>query len=188
MGDHLVVGLNTIMSLSKNIDIKLIKQLFEKGKTNSEISKLLDIKSSTVSYWKKKLNFDLERVTHDWDKIQKAHNNGASYSQLGEMFGVSKRALQMARNRGDFTVRKIKRVPKDLIRKRKREEWMRYHARKKYNTPIGEDISKIKEFYKNCPDGYEVDHIIPLSKGGSHCLSNLQYLTISENRKKSNKI
>jgi uncharacterized protein YjcR len=176
------------MSLSKNVDAKLIEKLFRKGKSNSEISKLLGIKSATVSYWKKKLGFDLERVTHDWDKIQQAHNDGSSYAQLGQLFGVSKRALQMARNRGDFTVRERQRIPKDLIRKRKREAWMRYHSRKKYNTPVDEDVSKIKEFYKNCPEGYEVDHIIPLSKGGSHSLSNLQYLTVSENRKKSNKI
>lgn len=176
------------MSLSKNIDAKLIKQLFDQGKTNSEISKLLDIKSATVSYWRKKLDYPLTSVKQDWQKIQEAHDNGASYNELGQMFGVTKRSLQMARNRGDFKVRVRPRVPKDQIRKRKREAWMRYHARKKYNTPVGEDISKIKEFYKNCPEGYEVDHIIPLSKGGTHSLDNLQYLTIQENRKKSNKI
>lgn len=35
---------------------------------------------------------------------------------------------------------------------------------------------------------HEVDHIIPLSKGGLHHPSNLQVLTAEENRKKSNKI
>ena len=46
----------------------------------------------------------------------------------------------------------------------------------------------IGRFYKNCPQGYEVDHIIPISRGGKHCLSNLQYLTKEENRKKSAKL
>lgn len=46
----------------------------------------------------------------------------------------------------------------------------------------------IKKIYENCPDGHEVDHIIPLSKGGLHHEDNLQYLTIEENRKKGNKI
>jgi len=50
------------------------------------------------------------------------------------------------------------------------------------------DRATIKTIYANCPEGYEVDHIIPLSKGGKHHESNLQYLTVSENRKKSNKI
>ena len=51
-----------------------------------------------------------------------------------------------------------------------------------------EEKHLIGEFYKNCPEGYEVDHIIPVSKGGKHKLSNLQYLTMEENRRKSAKI
>jgi len=50
------------------------------------------------------------------------------------------------------------------------------------------DKEKIKMIYANCPDGHEVDHIIPLSKGGKHHEDNLQYLTVKENRRKSNKI
>ena len=68
------------------------------------------------------------------------------------------------------------------------EAWQRYMAKRKNQTPTDTDIKSLQEFYMNCPPGYEVDHIIPISKGGLHCLSNLQYLTISENRKKSNKI
>ncbi len=45
----------------------------------------------------------------------------------------------------------------------------------------------IGRFYKNCPNGYEVDHIIPISRGGKHILSNLQYLTKEENKRKSYK-
>lgn len=51
-----------------------------------------------------------------------------------------------------------------------------------------EERKAIGLFYKNCPEGYEVDHIIPISKGGKHMLQNLQYLTIYENRSKGNKI
>lgn len=68
------------------------------------------------------------------------------------------------------------------------EAWARYMAKKKNQTPENADINAIQQFYINCPEGYEVDHIIPISKGGLHTLDNLQYLTISENRKKSNKI
>jgi 5-methylcytosine-specific restriction endonuclease McrA len=75
-----------------------------------------------------------------------------------------------------------------LIRSRKNEAWARYMAKRKNQTPEGVNIKSIQEFYANCPHGYEVDHITPISKGGLHTLENLQYLTISENRKKSNKI
>ena len=51
-----------------------------------------------------------------------------------------------------------------------------------------EEMELIGEFYRNCPLGYEVDHIIPISRGGKHCLSNLQYLTRLENAKKGYKL
>lgn len=75
-----------------------------------------------------------------------------------------------------------------LYRARMNESWARYMAKRKNQTPENADIKAIQQFYANCPKGYEVDHIIPLSKGGLHTLENLQYLTIGENRKKSNKI
>jgi hypothetical protein len=51
-----------------------------------------------------------------------------------------------------------------------------------------EEKKHIGDFYKNCPHGHEVDHIIPISKGGKHILSNLQYLTWKENRSKGAKL
>lgn len=68
------------------------------------------------------------------------------------------------------------------------EAWHRYMAKRKNQTPVDVDVKALQQFYLNCPDGYEVDHIHPVSKGGLHTLENLQYLTISENRRKSNKI
>ena len=61
-----------------------------------------------------------------------------------------------------------------------------YRAR--LSTPCDADLIKLKEIYQNCPEGYEVDHIVPLSRGGLHHQDNLQYLTRQENRSKSNKI
>lgn len=46
------------------------------------------------------------------------------------------------------------------------------------------ELNEITQFYKNCPEGYHVDHIIPVCKGGRHHIDNLQYLTPIENWKK----
>lgn len=50
------------------------------------------------------------------------------------------------------------------------------------------EARSIKEFYNSRPENYEVDHIIPLSKGGLNHISNLQYLSKEDNRQKYNKI
>ena len=76
----------------------------------------------------------------------------------------------------------------EQYRARMNEANARYMARRKFQTPADENISALQEYYANCPKGYEVDHIIPISKGGLHSLSNLQYLTKEDNRRKSNKI
>ena len=57
-------------------------------------------------------------------------------------------------------------------------------------TPSWFEKNEIKEIYKDCPTGYQVDHIIPLrgkNVSGLHVASNLQYLTEKENHVKRNK-
>lgn len=56
-------------------------------------------------------------------------------------------------------------------------------------TPIWANKRDIRYFYLNCPEGYHVDHIIPLHGkfvSGLHVLENLQYLPATENLQKSN--
>lgn len=65
-----------------------------------------------------------------------------------------------------------------------------YNARKAQRTPKWANLETIKEFYSKCPEGYHVDHIIPLNGElvcGLHVENNLQYLTAQENIQKSNK-
>lgn len=64
----------------------------------------------------------------------------------------------------------------------------RYRAKQYRVLAPNANPIKIKDIYLNCTEGYEVDHIIPLSKGGLHHENNLQYLLKEENRKKSNKL
>jgi hypothetical protein len=65
-----------------------------------------------------------------------------------------------------------------------------YNARKKQACPSWTDLDVIEKIYAGCPDGHDVDHIVPL-KGevvcGLHVPWNLQYLPLGENRRKKNK-
>ena len=70
-----------------------------------------------------------------------------------------------------------------------REKTTRRNNSKIQRMPRWADLEKIKEIYRICPEGYQVDHIIPLQGvlvSGLHVENNLQYLTSSENRSKSN--
>jgi hypothetical protein len=91
--------------------------------------------------------------------------------------------------------RKNKGIPvkakRSIEEKRKYQNYYskKYKACKLHRTPNWADLAAIKQFYLNCPEGYEVDHIIPLkgkNVSGLHILENLQYLPASLNRKKSN--
>jgi len=60
----------------------------------------------------------------------------------------------------------------------------------KQATPKWANLDKIKEIYLLCPNGYHVDHIIPLNNEivcGLHVENNLQYLLATDNLIKSNK-
>lgn len=70
-----------------------------------------------------------------------------------------------------------------------------YYAKRRaailQRTPKWADLKAIQQFYQNCPKGYEVDHVIPLqgkNVSGLHVLNNLQYLPMSENRSKGNRM
>ena len=62
-------------------------------------------------------------------------------------------------------------------------------AARRKRVPAWADRIAIQKFYRACPKGYEVDHVIPLqgeNVSGLHVLENLQYLTRKDNRRKSN--
>lgn len=60
------------------------------------------------------------------------------------------------------------------------------HGRKYKPYKFFGQSEMIREFYATCPEGYHVDHIVPLSKDGEHRMENLQWLKKSLNLKKHN--
>ena len=69
----------------------------------------------------------------------------------------------------------------------------KYKAAKLQRIPVWitkDELNMIRFFYIKCPEGSDVDHIVPLqgrNVSGLHVLSNLQYLTKEENGRKANK-
>ena len=64
------------------------------------------------------------------------------------------------------------------------------NAQRRTRTPAWSETKQILEFYKNCPPGHHVDHIVPLqgrTVSGLHVLNNLQYLPAQENLSKGNR-
>ena len=88
---------------------------------------------------------------------------------------------------------KAKDYNKKYYQEHKKEDVARqakHRASKLQRTPVWADHTELKKIYINCPDGYHVDHIIPLQGekvSGLHVPENLQYLTAEENLSKSNK-
>lgn len=89
----------------------------------------------------------------------------------------------------------------DSIKRNRRNTYIKYReeylfkasinrCNRKLRIPNWADLRKIREVYIKCPEGYHVDHIIPLQGklvSGLHVESNLQYLTAKENIAKGNK-
>lgn len=81
----------------------------------------------------------------------------------------------------------LRKMTDEELRSRNAQNQSKYRAKGYRVLAPDADSSIIKEIYKNRPEGYEVDHIIPLSKGGLHHQDNLQYLVMKDNRSKGNR-
>ena len=102
--------------------------------------------------------------------------------------------LNRARLERDEKAREIKRLSNLAYRKTEKGMSVRknHHAKRKAlkrnlaccSSSI--DMETLRIIYKDCPSGYHVDHILPLSKGGLHHPDNLQYLPAVINIKKGN--
>ena len=149
------------------------KDTLEYKTQRKEISRRYYLKNTV-----KILNYSKEWISLNKEKAAETRRNySSSHKQM----------------RIEITKRYIKRHP-DKVRIWKRISCAHRRARLLKAMPIWLSKAQKKEiskFYKDCPEGYQVDHIIPLRSRivcGLHVLWNLQYLPASENLKKSNKL
>jgi hypothetical protein len=66
----------------------------------------------------------------------------------------------------------------------------KYLADRTQRIPGWANMPELVAFYKNCPEGYHVDHVYPLRGkyvSGLHVIGNLQYLPAVENMRKNNR-
>lgn len=102
---------------------------------------------------------------------------------------ISRRNLLWARANADKIAEYSKKYLKNP-ENRKRNYALSAHKKAYRSGAVRCDCCSEEEIltlYLNRPEGMEVDHIVPRSKGGKHCVNNLQYLTPAENKQKGNK-
>ena len=74
-------------------------------------------------------------------------------------------------------------------RKKKKEDKAIYKSRLRKAMPFWANRDKIRQIYQDRPEGFHVDHIIPIRGDlvcGLHVHYNMQYLCAEDNMKKSN--
>jgi hypothetical protein len=120
--------------------------------------------------------------TSEERKARFAENNRRWLAKAGVKEKRNERDKKTAAER----FRKWQQANKDKVRLKNANE----RAARLQRLPTWADKSAIKDFYLNCPEGYHVDHVIPLQGkivSGLHVLENLQYLPAKENMSKGNK-
>jgi len=100
----------------------------------------------------------------------------------------SRRYVERHAGRRKASVRAWQDANQERHRRNRRATEAARRARKRDTHLSPEDAALVTMIYRLCPDGYEVDHICPLARGGKHCPGNLQYLKSEENARKGARI
>lgn len=133
---------------------------------------------------------------------ERAHLYIGKYSEYRNAWKRAQTALDTPYNQRRKTLKSAQYdLKKDTLNEKRRLRTSTNHeyraycrelcARRRMAQPRWVDSSELRAFYLGCPDGFEVDHIVPLNGKvdgrpvrGLHVLWNLQYLPAHENRKK----
>lgn len=162
-----------LSSACKACDVKRV-QAYKRSLDAEARERLRDYQQSyNREYWQKNRD-ELSAKNMEY----KAQNRDAINEMLRDYYQNNKekfyeqRAAYRKANRG--------KVNNWVIMRRKMLQQRTFPAQKE----------AINEFYQQCPKGYHVDHMVPLTHPlvcGLHVIANLQYLPARENSSKRNK-
>tara|TARA_R110000751_G_scaffold304834_1_gene420608 strand:+ start:479 stop:1108 length:630 start_codon:yes stop_codon:yes gene_type:complete len=123
------------------------------------------------------------------DKEYRENNKEALKKKAKEYAEENKEALKKKKSQYYYDNKEkfVEYAKKNKVRIRlnKRIASAKRKARKLNQTPEYANHKLIRGIYTYCPEGYQVDHIKPLARGGLHYESNLCYLPAVVNNQKS---
>lgn len=149
----------------------------------------------------------------EWQKVYQAENkdrlkakSAARYQKNKELHSIKSKkyardnAEKIKQNKRAWRKRNMEKILADNKKwQSENKDKFRYYCAKRHANKMRAmpswlttaQTEEIKLIYATCPDGWQVDHVVPLQGTevcGLHVPWNLQHLPATENRKKGNKL